>query len=79
MMLVTPTDNVAGGSIAMNYEIWIKDAVTIDDDIISADLQYLEDYFYQQHSAPADQFYCSHHILSSSHNIFASGNNSSYS
>ena len=41
-------------------------------------LQYPEDCFYQQHSEPAYQFYCLHHILSSaSHDIISCGNNSS--
>ena len=41
-------------------------------------LRHLEDCFYQQRSAPADEFYCSRHILSSSsHDTIACGNNSS--
>ena len=44
--------------------------------IISVYTQYPEDYFQQQHSEPADQLYCLHHILSSaSHDIICCGNN----
>ena len=57
------------------------DAVTLTDNDAgrSISMSMIFELFYQQHSALADQFYCSHHIFFCYfHDIFACGNNSSY-
>ena len=55
-------------------------AVAVDDEYNFSRYFSIFSIFYQKHSAPADWFYCPHHILSStSHDIIACENNSSYS
>ena len=76
---VVGTDNDAGGTISMSMNFELH-AVAVDDDIFSVDTSVSWRLFLLTKFCTCRSVYCSHHILSFSfRDVFACGNNSSYS